>query len=208
MWLKENQDWEKCSSTDYKIRGINYIYDRMKVPASKSIFTIFKCWYGSDPYHYSVDQAVLIINLIISKTESISFCFKVKQNTADNYSLNLINTSSDKDLIDRIKLIPRIIESSWFIKNAVREVPVLIGRHLESNVIPSNTTSNGFKSKIIDINISSGKIANSIASICSSYKKSIVIQLAFLFEGREEETLPEEILGVIQLNKLKCNLNS
>ena len=202
MWLKENSDWNSGSIEGLKVRGHNYLIDKKKVEATIPVFTIFKCWYGKCPYHLSIDKAILIINLIISKTETISFCFKDNSKMNKSYSSDLLKNVDKNIIVDRLKLIPRLIEAPWVIKKAIDEVPVLVNKHLDTTYFHPRPSSSGFTSNIIDIKVTAGKISKTIASMCSMYKKNIIVELAFLFEGREENSLPEELLGVILINKL------
>jgi hypothetical protein len=39
--------------------------------------------------------------------------------------------------------------------------------------------------------------------ICIGYARTLIVDLAFLFEGYNEETLPEQVLGTVRLKNVE-----
>ena len=201
MWLPQNV-WKVAEPCHFNVRGETYIENKIKISAKTTTMTICKCWHGKVPYHLSIDGVDLIINLVISNRENMGICFQLNDTDHEYYSTTMLK--DDAEFIDRLKLIPRIIQAPWIVKKSARQVPILVGRHLKTTSYKANPTPKGFISKIIDINIAkSGKIASAAARLCSSYKKLLTIELAFLIEGRDHETLPEEVIGALRFTKVQ-----
>ncbi|KAG6493828.1 hypothetical protein ZIOFF_048831 [Zingiber officinale] len=55
----------------------------------------------------------------------------------------------------------------------------------------------------IDVEIGSSSVARSIISLVIGYITSIVVDLAILIEAKEENELPEYILGTVRLNQVR-----
>ena len=55
----------------------------------------------------------------------------------------------------------------------------------------------------IDVDIGSSSVARGVIGLVLGYVTNIVVDLAILIEAKEEEELPEYILGTVRLNRLK-----
>lgn len=102
----------------------------------------------------------------------------------------------DKYRDDTFKLIPRIKKGNIIVKSAVGSKPTLIGRKLKLHYIREER----FMEVIIDIG--SDPIANRIVKLAREYAKSLVVDMAFLLEGKCKSTLPENIMGTQRLTHI------
>ncbi|URE31223.1 hypothetical protein MUK42_32683 [Musa troglodytarum] len=96
----------------------------------------------------------------------------------------------------RFKLIPRIVEGYWMVKRAVGSKACLLGKAVTCKYLRQDNFLE------IDVDIGSSSVARSIISLVLGYITSIVVDLAILIEAKEEEELPEYILGTVRLNRV------
>jgi len=98
------------------------------------------------------------------------------------------------DFRDRtFKLIPTIVEGNFVVKKAVGSTPAIMGRKLRQSYVKHNR----FFEVILDCGSSS--VATGVIRLTLGYAKSLVVDLGFLFEGYDESTLPERILGCARM---------
>ncbi|OEU19558.1 DUF1336-domain-containing protein [Fragilariopsis cylindrus CCMP1102] len=105
---------------------------------------------------------------------------------------NDINEYRNKTL----KLIPHVVEGNYIIKHAVGTTPTILGKEMTQYYVQDER----YLEVIIDI--SSNTIANSITKLCLRYITNLTINLMFVVEGQDESTLPERILGGVQIKHL------
>ncbi|KAA0162417.1 hypothetical protein FNF31_03216 [Cafeteria roenbergensis] len=96
----------------------------------------------------------------------------------------------------RWKVIPRIAEGAWLVSSTVGTKPALLGTKLD------HTWHFGDGFIEVDCNVMSSSVATMIVGVIEGAAKSVVIDLAFTIEGREEEELPEAILGAVRLSRM------
>jgi hypothetical protein len=109
--------------------------------------------------------------------------------------------AGDDDMDDKrrhgtFKLIPRVTQGSWLIRNAVGSTPVLLGKKLTTKYF------RGPRYFEVDIDVSSSSSANHVVGMVQGALKSLVIDLAVLLEGHFQDELPEALLGAVRLNNL------
>ncbi|KAK9906580.1 hypothetical protein WJX75_004515 [Coccomyxa subellipsoidea] len=95
------------------------------------------------------------------------------------------------------KIIPRITEGSWVVKQAVgQNTPVLLGRKLTTKYF------RGPNYIEVDVDVGSSRSAANVVGLVQGALKSLVIDLAVLLEGHCTEELPERLLGTCRLEHL------
>mmetsp|Transcript_7628 Transcript_7628/g.13759 ORF Transcript_7628/g.13759 Transcript_7628/m.13759 type:complete len:274 (-) Transcript_7628:25-846(-) len=93
----------------------------------------------------------------------------------------------------RMKYLPKLRVAPWLVTSAIDllggQRPVIMGKGYlkQHNYSGENWVE-------FDIDIASSKIANSIAGTIMGYCSSLVIDEAFVVEGKEEDELPERML--------------
>mmetsp|Transcript_18019 Transcript_18019/g.29533 ORF Transcript_18019/g.29533 Transcript_18019/m.29533 type:complete len:1072 (+) Transcript_18019:115-3330(+) len=95
------------------------------------------------------------------------------------------------------KLIPCIIEGNFMVRKAVGSTPAIMGNKIKQTYVKGDR----FFELIIDTGSSS--VGAGVIRICVGYAKMIVTDLAFLFEGYDESTLPEKVLGCMRLKNVE-----
>lgn len=91
------------------------------------------------------------------------------------------------------KLIPRIVEGNFLVRKAVGSTPCIMGTRLKQYYIRTDR----FMELVLDC--SSSQVAEGVLKLCLGYAKTLVCDMAFLLEAREEDHLPEQIFGVARV---------
>ncbi|GHP02046.1 hypothetical protein PPROV_000080200 [Pycnococcus provasolii] len=99
------------------------------------------------------------------------------------------------------KLIPKISGGPWLVRQAVPQKPALLGRKIEQFY------SVGMKGEYIEVacNIASSTIAAHVVGLVGGATRALQTDLAFLLEGRQEDELPEHLIGTVRLDKMDLN---
>ena len=95
------------------------------------------------------------------------------------------------------KLIPCIIEGNFMVRKAVGCTPAIMGNKIKQTYIK------GDRYFELMIDTGSSSVGAGVIRICVGYAKMIVTDLAFLFEGYDESTLPEKVLGCMRLRNVE-----
>ena len=96
----------------------------------------------------------------------------------------------------RLKLIPRVVEGGWIVRKSVGEKPAILGKALA--VSYSQPAPDVLEA---DVDVSSSYVAQKVLGIVKGVAKKLVLDLAFLLEGKAEDELPERVLGAIRLHR-------
>ncbi|KAL0451718.1 UNVERIFIED_CONTAM: protein ENHANCED DISEASE RESISTANCE 2-like, partial [Sesamum latifolium] len=96
----------------------------------------------------------------------------------------------------RFKLIPSIVEGYWMVKRAVGTKACLLGKAVSCKYIRQDNFLE------IDVDIGSSSVARSVVGLVLGYVTSLVVDLAIVIEAKEEEELPEYVLGTVRLNRV------
>ena len=87
------------------------------------------------------------------------------------------------------KLIPRVTEGSWIIKQSVGTTPCLLGHKLKQRYARG---PNYFE---VDIDVSSSSVASTVVGLVMGATKAVVVDMAIVMQGNAEDELPEALLG-------------
>jgi len=93
-----------------------------------------------------------------------------------------------------LKMIPRITEGSFLLKTAVGTKPFILGKYLKQTFVQGER----FLEVIVDVG--SSPTTQKLLGLKSVYKNKIVAGMAFVLEGIDEVSLPENILCSVELN--------
>lgn len=150
------------------------------------------------------DQSlVLVINFIIPgpRFHSLVLYFtpedpaELKKNSvfADLFH-EFFHGPSDEFRSKRLKLIPRVVQGTWPIREGVGTTPAILG---------TKTYQKYFQGKQyleVDYDIGSSTVAASISKLLLGYSRDLIIDLAFVIEGQTSLELPERVLGCVRLD--------
>lgn len=139
-------------------------------------------------FYYAVDNKDLIDPRAIHGDNSQPEFTKL----ASKFFFGDSDTFRDKTF----KLIPRIAKGNFIVKKAVGSKPALIGTKVKQHYIRNDR----FFELIIDVG--SDKIAKKIVGLSRGAAETLVVDMAFVLEGKSKDTLPEHIMGTVRLTNL------
>ncbi|KAK4760662.1 hypothetical protein SAY87_005555 [Trapa incisa] len=207
--------WSSPGGSGFMIRGKDYLRDNSKVKGSDPLLQLIGVdWLkveekldGVALHPKSLVQSepgkklpfILIVNLQIPAKPNYSLVFYYASDRPVNKTslLGKFIDGTDAFRDARFKLIPSIIEGYWMVKRAVRTKACLLGKSVTCNYLRQDNFLE------IDVDIGSSSVARRVIGLVLGYVTSIVVDLAILVEAKEEAELPEYILGMVRLNRLR-----
>jgi hypothetical protein len=113
----------------------------------------------------------------------------------------------------RFKLIPKMQNGSFIIRQSVGTRPALIGNKLVNQYHVGAVgggggggggggSSSSASYCEIDVDISSSSVANAIVNMVKGSVKALVVDIAILLEAQAADELPEELLGCVRFDHL------
>jgi len=98
---------------------------------------------------------------------------------------------------EKFKMIPYIRDGPYLVKKTVPSKPALIGRRLPIRYFRGDSYME------LDIDIAGGtKTAKNLTQMSVGFSSALVFDVAFLLEGKVEDELPEEIIGMASLKNV------
>ncbi|KAG8367537.1 hypothetical protein BUALT_Bualt16G0082200 [Buddleja alternifolia] len=209
--------WSFPDGSGFMIRGKTYLKDGLKVKGGEPLlkliavdwFKVEDCLTKVALHPKSLVQSaegkklpfILVMNLEVPGRPSYSLVLYYAADRPVNNSSLLGKFIDGTDMFrdSRLKLIPSIVEGYWMVKRAVGTKACLLGKALTCNYLRQDNFLE------IDVDIGSSSVAKSIIGLVLGYVTSIVVDLAFLIEAREEAELPEYILGTVRLNRFQLD---
>ena len=94
------------------------------------------------------------------------------------------------------KLIPKCVDANWVVKRAVGGTPAILGKKLKQHY---HRQKHYFE---LDIDIGSDAIAAGVVRLALGYAKSIVVDIAYVLEGKTQAELPESVMGTIRVKNI------
>ncbi|XP_024028323.1 protein ENHANCED DISEASE RESISTANCE 2 isoform X2 [Morus notabilis] len=217
---KDNTDtncWTSPSGLGFMIRGKNYLKDNSKVMGGDPLLKLLAVdWFTVDR---SVNQIalhpkclvqseagkklpfILVINLQVPAKPNYSLVLYYAAERPPNKNSLLAKFVDGSDMFRdaRFKLIPSIVEGYWMVKRAVGTKACLLGKAVTCKYFRQDNFLE------IDVDIGSSSVARSVIGLVLGYVTSLVVDLAILIEAKEEEELPEYILGTVRLNRVRLD---
>mmetsp|Transcript_16692 Transcript_16692/g.23348 ORF Transcript_16692/g.23348 Transcript_16692/m.23348 type:complete len:665 (-) Transcript_16692:265-2259(-) len=134
--------------------------------------------------------------------KSFTLYMKAKKNQDPNSNVcsdytklfNEFVEGSDEFRNERFKIVPTVVEGSWFVRNVVGGKPALLGRKITCSY------HRGKDYLEIDVDVSSSYIAQKILDVVEGSCKTLEVDLGFLIEGRKESELPEVLIGAVRFH--------
>ncbi|XVF48476.1 hypothetical protein PTKIN_Ptkin03bG0193400 [Pterospermum kingtungense] len=207
--------WTSPSGRGFMIRGKTYLKDNGKVMGGDPLLKLIAVdWFKVDK---ATDKIALHPRCLVQSDAGKKLPFILVVNlevpAKPNYSLVLyyaserpVNKNSllgkfvdgtDMFRDARFKLIPSIVEGYWMVKRAVGTKACLLGKAVTCRYFRQDNFLE------IDVDIGSSSVARSVIGLVLGYVTSLVVDLAILIEAKEEEELPEYILGTVRLNRVR-----
>jgi hypothetical protein len=223
--------WSEPPAANYKVRGPDYLTNNVKVPSETSafklltvdlvkvdapnmkglcahpgeriqkalrreqetgekelpdfIFAVNLCVPGTSYYHMVAYYGVDDINVIKNKDTAFG-------RVAEPFFFGESDEFRDKTF----KLIPHIVEGNYVVRKAVGTKPTLLGLRLKQKYIRTDR----YCEVIVDIG--SNSVANRIVKLALGVAKNLVVDMMFVLEGKQEDTLPERIAGGLRMTNI------
>eukprot|EP00894_Picocystis_sp_ML_P002471 jgi/Pico_ML_1/52988/g3612.t1 len=203
----------------YKLRGANYLEDHVKEPVdcTESIFELGAvdlinrkhkehiCAQEDSWVHRSSAPFHFVLYLMVPPCYALVFYWVLPEHKREEVLegdtpfarvLQGFLDGSDEHRNRTFKLIPTAVEGPWLVRKAVRSTPTLIGcRLLQTYHFGKNYVE-------VDVNIATNRVAQRTCSLLVGAMKGVVCDLAIVLEGKEEDTLPEALLGTVRMQKV------
>ncbi|XP_020688979.1 protein ENHANCED DISEASE RESISTANCE 2-like isoform X1 [Dendrobium catenatum] len=209
--------WTKPSEPGFMIRGRTYLKDCSKVPGGDPLLKLLAVdWLSAEtcmdkiahhPNRLVQSESgkklpfILVINLEIPAKPYYSLVLYYGADRPINKQslLGRFIEGSDVFRDSRFKLIPSIVEGYWMVKRAVGTKACLLGKAVTCRYLREDNFLE------IDVDIGSSSVARHIIGLVLGYTTGIAVDLAILIEAKEENELPEYILGTVRLNRLRLD---
>lgn len=224
--------WSETSGTSFQIRGAHYMSNKVKCDSLPTVFRLLTvdlvkcnnpvmtgmCSHPNERIQralareqltgiHEFPEFVFAINLVIPSGNSMYhsvFYFGIddvsiiKDETTPFGRLanRFFFGNSDHFRNETFKLIPRIVEGNYLVRKAVGSKPAILGRKIKQTYIRTDR----FMELIVDI--ASDSIANKIVTLSLGYAKTLAVDMAFVLEGNDPLTLPEQILAAVRMNHI------
>jgi hypothetical protein len=114
---------------------------------------------------------------------------------------------ADRRRSTKFKLIPRVAQGSWVVRQSVGTTPVLLGQKLVTKYFRGRSPD-GTSYFEVDVDITSNTVANSVTRLVVNAITSLVVELAPLVEGHSSEELPERLIGSVRYDHLDLSTAS
>jgi hypothetical protein len=108
---------------------------------------------------------------------------------------------ADRRRNTKLKLIPRVAQGSWVVRQSVGTTPVLLGQKLKTKYLRGQT-ERGCSYFQVTVDVTSNTVANSVTKLVVNSITSLVVDLAPLIEGQAPGELPERLLGSVRYDHL------
>lgn len=209
--------WSEPDATKFNVRGVTYGNDKKKQPSAPALFELLGVDLCETPDNMQNIAAhpcnrvakakargeegyTLVFNFMVPGPPFLSFSAYWKVDKAQinadtpfgRIAQKFFFGTDDEYREERFKFIPKVVEGNFAIKLAVKDTPAILGKKLKQYY---HQADHYFE---IDCDISSSAIAKNITGLVLGYAKTLVIDMAICLEGKEEEELPEVIMGCCQ----------
>jgi len=210
----EEHQWAQPTDHPWKVRGKNYLRDRIKVDSeaqfsqliavdlcfsetevkqmtehAKSAYAIFRSQ-GNTDFLFVVNWRCPPMHVV---------CVFAIKNPSEMPLLQKFRKMSYEERKQRVKVIPQCIEGPWLARTAIGTTPVIIGKKLETDFY------SGEDFLEISINVFSSSAAKKMMSVVCTACRKMVIDVAIILEGQTEDELPERVIGSFRV--IRTNIN-
>jgi hypothetical protein len=220
--------WAEPAAETFVVRGKHYTQDKKKYPSKKSAFTLLTvdmvhsdrpicqglCAHPNERFQQACKREretgitelppfLFAVNLCIPGTKNyhqvsyfgIPNMDEIERGTTPFGRLmqKFIFGDSNQFRNDTFKLIPRIVEGNYVVRTAVGTKPTIIGKKIQQYYI------RGDRYFEIVVDISSEPMAQRIVKLALGFAKTLVVDIMYVLEGNDEDTLPERIFGGVRL---------
>ncbi|XP_024522558.1 protein ENHANCED DISEASE RESISTANCE 2 [Selaginella moellendorffii] len=211
---KDCNCWEDPGGKGFMVRGRTYTRDNLKIPGGEPVLKLLAVdWYKSahridlvarHPQSIVRTEAgkklpfVLIVNLQVpaKPNYSLVFYYAADRSLRPSSLLEKFANGDDSFRNSRFKLIPSIVEGYWVVRRAVGTKACLLGRAVTCHYYRKDNYLE------VDVDIGSSSVARGVIGLVLGYVTKIVVDLAIVVEAKDDDELPEYILGTTRVNRI------
>ncbi|KAF0689087.1 Aste57867_19359 [Aphanomyces stellatus] len=213
--------WAEPAATNFMVRGASYLADKAKQPSERQILRLL----GVELYQADDANRMGTIGLKSlgsggrTNIPEDAFYFVVNFLLPPGYSLVLYFTPEEADFLHdraawaelcadffdgedpsfrskRLKLIPRVVEGNWVVREGVGSTPTILGTKVTHRYFRGDHFCE------VDFDIGSSTVASGLVRLLLGHAPDLVLDLGFVLEGATAEELPERLLGTARLRHL------
>jgi len=218
----DDKFWASPGDLGLKVRGANYLSDKKKELAVGTEMELLSVDLVEVAPTYHIAQHLpsvlnsrapfmFVMQVMVPGRPTLSLTavwalpFDPLNDFADDTpfvrNLRTFLEGDDAERSTIFKLIPRIEKGSWVVRQAVgQNTPVLLGRKLTTKYF---VTDNYVE---VDIDVGSSSTASATVGLVQGAVKGLVIDMAIVLQGNNEDALPESLLGTMRLNHLDLSV--
>lgn len=205
--------WDEADSSKVLVRGTRYLSNQVKEPSQPAMLELvgvdfFKTanaisHYAECPHtvltrlrQQGDGRHFILLNLGMQPTQlvliwAVPVDAKWSTDPAGLLFQDFCRTADAKARSDRLKLLPKVVDGPWLIKQMVPSRPVLIGRQCDTKFFI------GDRHLEVSVDCSSASIGGTLAKTLTD--GSSVVELHCILEGTREEELPERVMGAVAI---------
>jgi len=221
MAMAPDQYGDADQGQGFVVRGPTFTEDRVKVAASPALFDLVAVdlWRVEEPIPHIAAQPsnrvalahargdsppwVFVLQIQVPGPPHFAFvayfvprdpgCLRDGSTPFGRIADPFFFGTDDDFRDDRFKLIPRVVEGNFIVRNAVGAKPTILGRKLKQSY---HRGPNYFE---LDIDVASSTIAQKVVGIAYGYAKLLTVDLALVLQGEAVDELPEVPFGAVRL---------
>ncbi|ETI40878.1 hypothetical protein L917_13186 [Phytophthora nicotianae] len=215
--------WSEPSADGFMVRGPQYFTSKTKIPSARQACRLVnvELYKSNEPIEHigvssfvgdgfdSTDSAVedrpfiFIINFILPGTPHHSLVLyftpedpsELKKNSVfADLCHEVLRGPNDEFRTQRIKLIPRVVQGTWPIREGVGTTPAILGTKIYQKYYQGKNYLEA------DYDIGSSTVATGVLNLLLGYARDLIIDLAFVIEAQSVMELPERVLGTVRLD--------
>ncbi|KAJ0401069.1 hypothetical protein P43SY_005089 [Pythium insidiosum] len=212
--------WSEPDARSFLVRGPHYLSTQTKVRSPRQAFRLLGVELLRStqerirhvglssieaPSYAELPATVLVINFMLPGPphQSVVLYFtpedpqELKKNTVfADLCQELLRGSSDDFRTSRIKLLPRVVQGTWSIREGIGSTPAILGTKVHHQYYQ------GKQYLEVDYDIGSSPVASGIVKMLLGLVRDLVIDLAFVIEAQSSLELPERVLGCVRLDSI------
>ncbi|RLN98212.1 hypothetical protein BBJ28_00000002 [Nothophytophthora sp. Chile5] len=216
--------WSEPSAVGFRIRGPQYLTAKTKIPSarqacrlvnvelyksSEAIEHIGVSSFVGEGFEQTASEAaedrpfIFLINFMLPGPPHHSLVLyftpedpaELKKNSVfADLCHELLRGPSDEFRTQRLKLIPRVVQGSWPIREGVGTTPAILGTKIYQHYYQGKDYLE------VDYDVGSSTVATGILNLMLGFSRDLIIDLAFVIEAQSAMELPERVLGTVRLD--------
>jgi len=208
--------WDVPDSTSTRVRGPNYLTDRIKVQSKSSMLELVEVDLVKtfdEIVHYGVNPRGKVLDLrekgdsrfffvMNFRLVPIQLCvvWAVPKDASwgadpEGVLFERFLAMTTEQRSTRLKVIPKVLEGPWLVKQGVPERPGVVGKKLacEYFMRPDHLE--------FSVNCISSPAGRRIVQLLTGAARHFSMELSIVLEGQAQDELPERVLGGLSVYK-------